>query len=228
MAMITDYRKVNKRNEWILGGAVGLIVVLCVVGVTLLITLGGDDEPPSDPRQDARRLTRDTCAADTRQPSWVPDDVMRAAVACPEDIAAKIGDSTSPDRLGTWIVYDLHGARNEETLPGAAPDLWPTDEVASGAIHPASTITYVTYPGSEEMAGELSGETVQIEWQDFPEGGGEARVTRVENNGFGPVRVEWTDDAGSYLLLTMLGRTPEGRSGPTVDELLRTAGSLAG
>jgi hypothetical protein len=228
MAMITDYRRVARRNELILGGAVGLVVVLAVVAVTLLITMRDDAEPPPEEGADARELTADTCAAGGRQPGWVPESVMRAHAACPEDISRRVGDSTSPDRLGTWIVYDLHGAPNEETVPGAAPGTWPEAEVESGAIHPATTITYVTYPGSEELAGELGGETVEIAWMDFPEGGGDARVTRIDNNGFGPVRVEWTDDDGSYLLLTVLGRTPDGRSGVEVEDLLRMAGSLAG
>ncbi|MBO0611277.1 hypothetical protein [Myceligenerans salitolerans] len=228
MTMITDYRKATRRNELVLGGAVGLVVVLAVVAVTLLITMGGEPEPPPEGAPDARELTADTCAAGLRQPAWVPEGVMRAQVACPEDISRRVGDSTSPDRLGTWIVYDLHGPANEETVPGAAPGSWPQAEVESGAIHPATTITYVAYPGSEKLSSELGGGTVEVAWMDFPEGGGDARVTRVENNGYGPVRVEWTDDGGSYLLLTVLGRTPDGRSGVGVEDLLRMAGSLAG
>lgn len=228
MAMITDLRKATRRNEVVLGVAVGLIVVLVVVGVTLMITMDGGDEPPVDLAQDARALTEDTCAAETRQPSWVPEDVMRATAACPEDISRKLGDSTSPDRLSTWIVYDLHGRQNEETIPGAAPDRWPDDEIDSGAIHPATTITFVSYAGSQEIAKELAGDTVVIDQRDFPQGNGDARVTRIENNGYGPVRVEWTDDDGSYVLLTVLGRTPDGRSGPEVEDLLRMAGSLKG
>ncbi|GAB4086700.1 hypothetical protein GCM10028784_33300 [Myceligenerans cantabricum] len=228
MTMITDYRKATRRNELILGGAVGLVVVLAVIAVTFAVTMRDDQDPQAEETADARRLTEETCAADLRQPTWVPDGVMRAVVSCPEDISSRLDDSTSPDRLGTWIVYDLHGAQNEETVPGAAPGSWPEDEVASGAIHPATTITYVAYPGSEALTGELSGDTVEIEWLEFPEGGGDARVTRVENNGFGPVRVEWTDEGGSYVLLTVLGRTPEGRSGVPVDDLLQMAGSLAG
>lgn len=227
MTMITDYRRATRRNEMILGGAVALVVVLAVVAATLLITRRDDAAPPADDVADARELTADTCAAGYRQPTWVPDGVMRAAVSCPEDIARRIGDSTSPDRLGAWIVYDLHDAPNEETLPGAAPDTWPQDEVRSGAIHPATTITFVAYPGSQELAPELGGETVHVDRLDLPEGG-DARVTQVDNNGFGPVRVEWTDDDGSYLLLTVLGRTPDGRSGVGVEDLLRMAGSLAG
>jgi hypothetical protein len=45
---------------------------------------------------------------------------------------------------------------------------------------------------------------------------------------FGPVRVEWTDDDGSYVLLTVLGRTPDGRSGVEVEGRLRMAGSQTG
>jgi hypothetical protein len=228
MTMITDYRTATKRNELILGGAVGLVVVLAVVAVTLLITMRGDAEPPPGDAPDARELTASTCAADARQPAWVPDAVMRAAAACPEDISRRVGDTTSPDRLGTWIVYDLHGAANEETVPGAAPGAWPQNEVESGAIHPATTITFVAYAGSEKLSGELGGGTLEIAWMGFPESSGKARVTRVENNGFGPVRVEWTDDDGSYVLLTVLGRTPDGRSGVEVEDLLRMAGSLTG
>lgn len=228
MAMITDYRKATRRNELIVGGAVGLFVVLAVVAVTLLITMRDDAEPAPEGIPDARELTADTCAADQRQPAWVPDSVMRADVACADDIARRVGDITSPDRLGTWIVYDLHGVPNEETLPGAAPGTWPEAEVESGAIHPSTTIVFVAYPGSEELAPELSGEMLQVGRHDFPDGDGDARVTQVDNNGFGPVRVEWTDDDGSYLLLTVLGRTPEGRSGVEVEDLLRMAGSLTG
>ncbi|GAA1860816.1 hypothetical protein [Myceligenerans crystallogenes] len=228
MAVITDYTRANRRNEWILGGVVGVVVVLVVVFVTILVTSGGGEAPATEPDADARRLTAGTCAAKLRQPAWVPETVMRADVACPEQISRKLGDSASPDRLGTWVVYDLHGPANEELLPGAAPGLWPDAEVASGAIHPATTITYVAYPGSDSLTEELGGDTLRIEWQDFPQGGGEARVTQVENNGYGPLRVEWTDEQGSYLLLTVRGRTPDGRSGASAEELLRMAGSLVG
>ena len=49
----------------------------------------------------------------------------------------------------------------------------------------------------------------------------------MDNNGFGPVRLEWSDDAGSYLLLSTIGRTPTGNAGPAVAELIRMADSIA-
>jgi hypothetical protein len=49
----------------------------------------------------------------------------------------------------------------------------------------------------------------------------------VDNNGYGPVRLEWTDDVGSYLLLATVGRTPTQSAGPTVAELVRIADSVA-
>lgn len=223
--MVTTIEESRIRPEWLLGGAVTLLGAIIIIVVTLV--LGAQEDEPVVAPVDATALTAGTCAADLRQPHWVPESVERAAVECPADISAGIGRTTAEDHLGTWIIYPLGGEENSETFNGGPGPAWPEDEVRSGAYHPASAITYVAYPGSTELADELSGDNVTVERSDLPDSGLEARVTRVDNNGFGPVRVEWSDDAGSYLLLGTLGRTPAGGSGPTVAELIRIADSVA-
>jgi hypothetical protein len=222
--VVTTIEEPRIRPEWLLGGAVTLLGAIIIV-VTLI--LGAREDEPVVTPVDAAELTAGTCAEDLRQPHWVPEAVERAAAECPADISAGIGRTTAEDHLGTWITYPLEGDGDGETFHGRPGSSWPEDEVRSGAFHPASAITYVAYPGSTELSTELSGDNVIVEWSDLADSGGEARVTRVDNNGFGPVRVEWTDDAGSYLLLGTMGRTPEGGSGPTVAELLRIADSVA-
>lgn len=223
--VVTTVEEPRIRPEWLLGGAVTLLGAIVIVVVTLVIG-AGEDEPAVVPA-DATELTAGTCAEDLRQPHWVPDAVRRAVVECPADISAGIGRTTAEDHLGTWITYLLDGAENAETFRGGPGLAWPENEVRSGAYHPASTITYVAYPGSTELSDELAGDNVTVETQDLQESGQDVRVTRVDNNGFGPVRLEWTDDAGSYLLLATVGRTPTGNAGPTVAELIRIADSIA-
>jgi hypothetical protein len=223
--VVTTIEEPKIRPEWLLGGAVTLLGAIIIIVVTLVIG-AGEDEPVVDPA-DATELTAGTCAEDLRQPHWVPDAVRRAVAECPADISAGIGRTTAEDHLGTWITYTLGGAENADTFRGGPGLAWPEEEVRSGAYHPASTITYVTYPGSAELSDELSGDSVTVETQDLPETGQDVRVTRVDNNGFGPVRLEWTDDVGSYLLLATVGRTPTGNAGPTVAELIRIADSVA-
>lgn len=223
--MVTTIEEPRIRPEWLLGGAVTLLGAIIIIVVTLI--LGAREDEPVVTPVDATELTAGTCAEDLRQPHWVPEAVERAKAECPADISAAIGRTTAEDHLGTWIIYPLEGDDNGETFDGVPGLSWPEDEVRSGAYHPASAITYVAYPGSTELSGELSGDNVTVEWSDLADSGREARVTRVDNNGFGPVRVEWTDDEGSYLLLGTMGRTPEGGSGPTIAELLRIADSVA-
>ncbi len=223
--MVTTIEEPKIRPEWLLGGAITLLGAIIIIVVTMVIG-SGEDEPVVVPA-DATELTSGTCAEDLRQPHWVPDAVRHAVAECPADISAGIGRTTAEDHLGTWITYTLDGAENAEAFRGGPGLAWPEEEVRSGAYHPASAITYVTYPGSAELSEELSGDNVTVEQQDLQESGLEARVTRVDNNGFGPVRVEWTDDAGSYLLLATLGRTSTGTAGPTVAELIRIADSVA-
>ncbi|WP_369369757.1 hypothetical protein AB1046_13160 [Promicromonospora sp. Populi] len=223
--MVTTIEEPRIRPEWLIGGAVTLLGAIVILVVTLVIG-AGEEEPVITPA-DATELTAGTCAADLRQPHWVPEDVLHAVAECPAEISAGIGRTTAEDHLGTWIVYSLDGPENAETFRGGPGLSWPEEEVRSGAYHPAATITYVAYPGSQELAEELSGDNVTVEWRDLQESGLEARVTRVDNNGFGPVRLEWTDDAGSYLLLGILGRTPTGSAGPTIAELIRIADSVA-
>ena len=223
--MVTTIDEPRIRPEWLLGGAVTLLGAIIIVVVTLV--LGAREDEPVVTPADASDLTAGTCAEDLRQPHWVPDDVRRAVVECPADISAGIGRTTAEDHLGTWISYPLDGAENKETFRGAPGLAWPEDEVRAGAYHPLAAITYVAYPGSAELSDELSGDNVMVEWEDLVESGLEARVTRVDNNGFGPVRVEWSDDAGSYLLLSTVGRTPTGNAGPTVAELIKIADSVA-
>ncbi|MFE7505010.1 hypothetical protein [Promicromonospora sp. NPDC057488] len=223
--MVTTIDEPRIRPEWLLGGAVTLLGAIIIVVVTMVLG-AGEDEPVVVPA-DATELTAGTCAEDLRQPHWVPDDVRRAVVECPAEISAGMGRTTAEDHLGTWITYVLDGAENEETFRGGPGPAWPEEEVRSGAYHPASAVIYVAYPGAQELSGKLAGDNVTIEWQDLKESGLEARVTRVDNNGFGPVRVEWTDDAGSYLLLSTVGRTPTANAGPSVAELIRIADSVA-
>ncbi|MGW2093060.1 hypothetical protein [Promicromonospora sukumoe] len=223
--MVTTIEEPKIRPEWLLGGAVTVLGAIIIVVVTMVLG-AGEDEPVVVPA-DATELTAETCAADLRQPHWVPDDVTRAVAECPAEISAGMGRTTAEDHLGTWITYPLEGAENEQTFRGGPGGAWPEEEVRAGAYHPASAIIYVAYPGSEELSGKLAGDTVTIEWQDLTESGLEARVTRVDNNGFGPVRVEWTDDLGSYLLLATIGRTPTENAGPTIAELIRIADSVA-
>lgn len=223
--MVTTIDEPRIRPEWLLGGAVTLLGAIIIVVVTLV--LGSGEEEPVVAPADATDLTVGTCAEDLRQPHWVPDDVRRAVAECPADISAGIGRTTAEDHLGTWITYPLDGEVNAETFRGGPGPGWPADDVRAGAYHPASAILYVAYPDSTELSDELSGDTVTVEWQKLAESGGDARVTRVDNNGYGPVRVEWTDDVGSYLLLATVGRTPTGSAGPTVAELVRIADSVA-
>ncbi|MFC8800868.1 hypothetical protein ACFT2C_24320 [Promicromonospora sp. NPDC057138] len=223
--MVTTIDEPRIRPEWLLGGAITLLGAIIIIVVTLMIG-SGKDEPAVTPA-DATALTADSCAADLRQPHWVPENVRRAVAECPAEISAGIGRTTAEDHLGTWIIYTLDGAENAETFRGGPGRAWPEDEVRAGVYHPAATITYVAYPGSQELAEELSGDNVTVEWEALEESGRDARVTRVDNNGYGPVRVEWTDDAGSYLLLGTIGRTPTGSAGPTVAELIRVADSVA-
>lgn len=223
--MVTTIEEPRIRPEWLLGGAVTLLGAIIIIVVTLVLG-AREDEPVVSPA-DAAELTAGTCAEDLRQPHWVPETVGRAVVECPADISAGMGRTTAEDHLGTWITYLLDGAENEETFRGRPGPAWPEEDVRAGAYHPASAITYVAYPGSAELSDELAGDNVMVEWQDLTESRLEARVTRVDNNGFGPVRIEWTDDDGSYLLLAILGRTPTGSAGPTVAELTRMADTVA-
>ena len=223
--MVTTIDEPRIRPEWLLGGAVTLLGAIIIVVVTMV--LGSGEEEPVVVPADATELTAGTCAEDLRQPHWVPEDVRRAVVECPDEISAGIGRTTAEDHLGTWITYVLDGPENEETFRGGPGPAWPEEEVRSGAYHPASAVIYVAYPGAQELSGKLAGDNVTIEWQDLRESRLEARVTRVDNNGFGPVRVEWTDDAGSYLLLSTIGRTPTANAGPSVAELIRIADSVA-
>ena len=55
---------------------------------------------------------------------------------------------------------------------------------------------FVAYPGADEISEELHGANVTVDSVDL-EDGPSARLTRVDNNGYGPVRLEWTDDDGS-------------------------------
>ena len=223
--MVTTIDEPRIRPEWLLGGAVTLLGAIIIVVVTMV--LGAGEEEPVVVPADATELTAGTCAEDLRQPHWVPDDVRRAVVECPAEISAGMGRTTAEDHLGTWITYVLDGPENAETFRGGPGPAWPEEEVRSGAYHPASAVIYVAYPGAQELSGKLAGDNVTVEWQDLKESGLEARVTRVDNNGFGPVRVEWTDDAGSYLLLSTIGRTPTANAGPSVAELIRIADSVA-
>ena len=223
--MVTTIEEPRIRPEWLLGGAITLLGAIIIIVVTLIIG-SREDEPVVTPA-DATELTAGSCAEDLRQPHWVPEEVRRAVAECPAEISAGIGRTTAEDHLGTWITYTLDGAENAETFRGGPAPVWPEEDVRAGAYHPTSTIVYVAYPGSEELADELSGDNVMVEWEQLTESGRDARVTRVDNNGYGPVRVEWTDDAGSYLLLSTIGRTPTGSAGPTVAELIRIADSVA-
>lgn len=223
--MVTTIDEPRVRPEWLLGGAITLLAAIIIIVVTLVVG-SGEEEPVVEP-VDATELTAGSCAEDLRQPHWVPEDVRRAVAECPADISAGIGRTTAEDHLGTWITYTLDGAENAETFPGGPGPAWPEEDVRAGAYHPASTVVYVAYPGSEELSDELSGDNVTVEWEELVESGRDVRVTRVDNNGYGPVRLEWTDDVGSYLLLGTVGRTPTGSAGPTVAELIRIADSVA-
>ncbi|GAB2468650.1 hypothetical protein GCM10027063_06300 [Promicromonospora xylanilytica] len=223
--MVTTIEEPRIRPEWLLGGAVTLLGAIIIVVVTLV--LGAREDEPVVAPVDATELTAGTCAEDLRQPHWMPESVKSAVAECPADISARIGRTTAEDHLGTWIGYPLDGEENEETFPEGPGQAWPEEEVRAGAYHPQNVITYVAYPGSAELSDELSGDNVTVESEDLPESGHTARVTRVDNNGFGPVRVEWSDDLGSYLLLATVGRTPTGNAGPTVAELIRIADSVA-
>jgi hypothetical protein len=223
--VVTTIDEPRIRPEWLLGGAVTLLGAIIIIVVTLV--LGAREDEPVVTPVDATELTAGTCAEDLRQPRWVPETVGRAVVECPADISAGIGRTTAEDHLGTWISYPLDGAENEETFRGGPGGAWPEDEVRAGAYHPLSAITYVAYPGSAELSDELSGDNVMVETEDLTDSGLTVRVTRVDNNGFGPVRLEWSDDEGSYLLLSTIGRTPTGNAGPTVAELIRIADSVA-
>lgn len=211
------------RPEAMLGLGIGLIVVLLVIVVVMSVRALGDDKDVVRP--DASVLTVGTCAEGLAQPTWVPPAVTVATVECPQGISGRIGFLSATDQLGTWVIYSLDGVANAESLPGTPAGGWSRADAEAGAIHPATTIVFVVYPGATETSEKLRGQNLVISDQEL-DNGRTARLTRVDNNGYGPVRLEWTDDDGSYVLLSVIGRTADGRSGPTVDELVRMAGSV--
>lgn len=173
------------------------------------------------------------CLADLPQPTWLPEEVIGVSVQCQEDLAAElraeIGPQAAPPEdvahYGIVLSYQLSGQASADSPPTDIPmDQWSDEDIDSGVIDSATAIMLTIYPGTDQTDAApggpgLTDSTVTLD------NGLPARLIQGDN-GYGTVRLEWTDGDNSYLIITSTSSPAHGTSGPTVDELLTMAGSI--
>jgi hypothetical protein len=164
-----------------------------------------------------------SCLSDLFQPTWQPSIVASSNVECPPALSeSAVSETFSATRgyAATVIEYKLSGPANQEVLS--------TDPNVVSATGQAETdITFTSYPVANyfdpiDTAGSVEGidvSTIKLS------NGFDARLSKG-TNGYGAVRVAWTDGKHSYLLLTTNYKTVSGTSGPSVDDMVKMAGSV--
>jgi hypothetical protein len=175
-------------------------------------------------------LTEVTCAQVAPSPAWLPPQVTATAISC---VGPSAGPPTrSPSREQAFAntpdqpVSPATGQTvriTQYTLAGAANASTIARDYSSG--HPATTILLMTYVGVTSLSPALQDQYTNTTTMTLPSGV-VARLTTM-TNGYGPIRIEWTQGSNSYLLLSVHGITAEGVSGVPTDDLLKIAGSIA-
>ena len=164
-----------------------------------------------------------SCLSGVSQPSWQPAIVASSTVECPPGSAGSTAGATSTGDTGnvaTLIEYKLSGAANQESLSSDPTVVSPTGQAETD-------ITFISYPVADYLDPIDRGDSVEgITVSTVRLSSGfDARLSQG-SNGYGAVRVAWTDRKHSYLLLTTNYKTASGTSGPTVDDMIRMAGSV--
>jgi hypothetical protein len=161
-----------------------------------------------------------SCLSDVSQPSWRPAIVVSLNVVCPPAAAGSAIDTTSApnaSHVGTIIEYKLSGAANQESLSSDPDAVSPTGQAETD-------ITFVSYPDANAIDRGDGGEGIDVSTVRLSNGF-DARLSQG-SNGYGAVRVAWSDGKHSYLLLTTNYKTVSGTSGPSVDDMIKMAGSV--
>ena len=171
--------------------------------------------------------TATSCDAESLpKPAWTPPIVSAVTVQCPGDGASRapsqvVGAPTG--HTGSVIAYSLSGVANQETLQPA--ESMTAAGIASGSYHPATDIELVVYPDPDAIDTGVSGAGISVSNVQLANGF-KALVTQG-SNGYGAIRVAWTDGKLSYLLMTTVMKTDSGTSGATAVDMIRMAGSIA-
>lgn len=177
------------------------------------------------------------CGGALSVPSWAPASVSSRSIACAapgvqptgQGVAGQLGGSSTATAtaLGpgvSEVTYRLSGAANADAAPqGNEP--WDQAKLKAGFYHGGTTIEYIVYSGTTQLQESLadSGNIVKA----LVLSNGTVARTTVPQDGLGGMRVEWTAHGNAYLLLSARGTTPDGPSGPTLNELVAMAGSTA-
>ena len=159
------------------------------------------------------------------KPAWAPPTVSAVTVQCPSDIAGgapsqAVGAPTG--HVGSVIAYSLSGASNQETLQPA--ESMTAAGIASGSYHPAAGIELIIYPDAGAIDTGVSGAGISVSNVQLANGF-KALVTQG-SNGYGAIRVAWTDGKRSYLLMTTVMKTDSGTSGASAADMIKMAGSI--
>ncbi|HXD61164.1 MAG TPA: hypothetical protein VN619_04475 [Lacisediminihabitans sp.] len=175
--------------------------------------------------QSSIRLSCDASALP--QPTWTPPIVSAVAVECPTDIVNGVpgqeaaASTLATSHVGTMIAYSLSGLANQETLQPA--EAMTEAGILSGHYHPATAIQLIVYPDPGAIDTGVSGPGITVSKVRL-DNGFTALVTQG-SNGYGTIRIAWTDNVRSYLLMTTVMKTDSGPSGANLADMVRMAGS---
>lgn len=119
------------------------------------------------------------------------------------------------------IAYSLSGLANQETLQRA--EAMTEAGILSGRYHPATAIQLIVYPDPGAIDTGVSGPGITVSKVQL-DNGFTALVTQG-SNGYGAIRIAWTDNTRSYLLMTTVMKTDSGLSGASMADMVKMAGS---
>lgn len=217
-------------------GAVACLVLLGTVGCATGINASATDGAASGdvaaaavnavPKSSPPSSSCDASALP--QPSWTPPVVSAVAVECPTDIVKSApgqgiaaASTLTTGHVGTMIAYSLSGLANQETLQRA--EAMTEAGILSGRYHPATAIQLIVYPDPGAIDTGVSGPGITVSKVQL-DNGFTALVTQG-SNGYGAIRIAWTDNTRSYLLMTTVMKTDSGLSGASMADMVKMAGS---
>jgi len=173
--------------------------------------------PPVSPRPSTPAPpTSSALSSQSVLPTWLPPGV---ALAGQDDLQPPSQQTNQDWKPIPHSWYRIDGPANANTIPPGGP----TAENAT-TVHPDTTIditfnpNVVSLPPVPTQPRYYLSRTITI--------AGNSALVSIPKNGYGAFRIDWVDPAGYHVIMCDRLKTPDGRSGVPMNDLIHMARSL--
>jgi hypothetical protein len=213
-----QHRLTVRRRRRVVSAGVATLLILGGT-VAAVGSVRGGHSRPLPPTETPTPSPAPTAANATTSvyPTWLPEGVTYAGYETMQPTSGLNPQNYVLAIAHSW--YSIDGPANARTIP-------PGGITAQNAttVHPATTVDITFNPNTTNMPPVPADPAFFL--RDTVRINGNRGVASTPKNGYGAFRIDWVDAAGYHSVMCDRLKTPEGRSGLPMDDLLHIARSL--